>query len=225
MITITEIGGKLKISTNGDHLTSPFTAKSYGTNVAIIELQPSGGNLNYPYTVYEKSDSSTFASAEELIDYLTPFMGFSPASGGSGANTEYTETIPLSDAQIATLGSNPVVLSTSFANQKGPGQHYNIKEIQWRCYGGGSPYSSERVNFYGCFNAILPTNSLPSEDAIAIIRAQSTQTFVDGTDLYSEAPFNVIGQELSVSTYTGDDPTVIGNGMVVVVVSYTIIDF
>lgn len=219
---------KLFISRDG--LTANEECKAWGLEVYDNTVKIS--SLITGESVYEdhysdfQANGVPFTTLQACVDYITPCLGFNTAPGGSGANDEYTETIQLSDGQLATIGSIPVVVSTLFTNQKSAGQHYNIKEIIWKGTAGGSPYSAERMYFYGCFNAILPTNSLPSyDDSIAIVRTQSTLIFDDGGSLYLESPLTVVGQELSVTTYSGNNPSVAGNGTVEIIVTYTILDF
>lgn len=88
MITITEASGKL-IFDDGTSKSFPFTVSEDGNDTVTVEsLGKGGGRISAPYTKWEKSNSSTFSSASDLVTYLAQFTGFNTAGGGSSASSD-----------------------------------------------------------------------------------------------------------------------------------------
>lgn len=85
MIILSEHGGKLKITKNGDQFNPPYTSNELGGMITVYQLF-TNGSFSGTFDQFQKSNGDTFANKEDLMSYLAPFMGFSTAPGGSGAN-------------------------------------------------------------------------------------------------------------------------------------------
>ncbi len=122
--------------------------------VTIWELSPEPGKITKSFSEFQKSDESTFASAEEVIDYLTPYMGFNSASGGSGAARSTARLMKSGQVQTYISGddgdnqsgrgvdfftlveNNPFGNTARFTDTNGGSLYSNDIVIDWSTYDG-----------------------------------------------------------------------------------------
>lgn len=132
-----------------------------------------------------------------------------------------TSTTTISSAEILDLGNTPVTLLPL----PSAGTYYDISKITIKNNFNTTPYSTERVNITGAFTVITETALLgTNENAVSVITTPTAVTFDDAGTIYGEAKIFAPLTGLTVSTYSGANPTG-GDGSLEVIVEYKIVTF
>lgn len=211
---------------------SSLECKPWGCNVfndqVVIESLLSEDKSTYSGTYSDFSnESGVFPDLGTLLAFISPFMGFKPATGGSVAKV-YTQTILIPSEQVLTLGQNPVDIGSQITEQPGDGQYYNVESITLKRKGGTTAYSAETLYIFGFMNVYISEDFLKSpNETLAIAKESHFKNYDDGSATYPmifPRDMQPYPRDLALGTFSGNDP-INGDSDLELVIKYTLETF